>query len=158
MAYDVTTTPAIGNATKQNDYIRLRDAIKALSAAGNHDFGGDVTAYISDTSFVDLPSGSHLEIDGTNLSGMSVFFEANAFANPSNALAGSMFLRLFNVTAGAAVASSQVEISGLSAGQHGRGISSALTLAAAANVYKVQVQSSNASFSYAGTARVTIRG
>ena len=41
MGFDATTTPATGDATRALDYIRLRDSLKSLSAAGSHDFGGD---------------------------------------------------------------------------------------------------------------------
>ena len=157
MGYDLTT-PSVGGDTKLNEFIRLRDAIQAVSAAGAHDFGGDWLSGVINVAFVDLPGSCELEIDGTNLTGLSVYLEVNAFAGVGNAAAGSPQFRLFNVTLGGAVASSTITVTSVSPGARKRGASGAITLNTALNTYKVQILSDSGIRSFSGCARLTIRG
>jgi hypothetical protein len=156
MAFDATTTPASGDDTKLVDYTRLRDNCKSLAGSGSsHDLGGSLDKFVEDTSFVDLPDGWECEIDGTELSGRSVYFEVNALAEVAVAVTAT--LRLFDVTGAAAVASSDVAI--VSPGTtRTQGKSGALTLNASLRKYKAQIKGSvGAASKVAGRARVIIR-
>jgi hypothetical protein len=157
LAYDVSTTPTVGDATKVNEYTRLRDAIKALSASCNHNLGGSLSQFVSDTTYANLPDYLEWEIDGTNLSGLSVYFEVNMQCGPTlSSCTGSM--QLYNVTTAAAIASSAVSVIFSSVNERGHTKSAALTLTSGINRYRAQIKTSDATKVVAGVARVSIRG
>ena len=89
MAYDVTTTPAVGNATKRSDYVRLRDAVKAVSQR-TYFLGGDLQTFITDTAFVDHPYAFEVEVDFTNISGLSAYLEVNGACQTTSAVTGTI--------------------------------------------------------------------
>lgn len=160
MGLDVAVVPSVGDATKVSDYQRLRDNDVALQAGDAHDFGGDLRAYITDTTEVDLPNSSELEIVGANLAGRSVYVEVTCQARMADGSAwtGSVTctVDLYNVTAVAPVASSAVATV-LSSETRTRNMSSAITLGAATNRYKIRIKSSSALRGVAARVRVVIR-
>jgi hypothetical protein len=158
MSFDVTTSVAIGQATKVSDYARLAASIKALAGI-SHYLGGDLSSFISDTTYTNLTTEwLEWEIDGTNLSGLSVYLEVNVKAHPDNSGTVTVSVQLFNVTTTAAVASSEVAVAALAAGARAHSKSSAITLATGINKYKAQIKTSDAAKLVSGVARVSIRG
>lgn len=89
MAYDVTTTPTVGNATKRSDYVRLRDAVKAVSQR-TFFLGGDLQAFFTDTAFIDHPNGFEVEVDFTNMSGLSAYLEVNGACQTTSAVTATV--------------------------------------------------------------------
>jgi hypothetical protein len=157
MSFDATTTPSVGDATKLNDFTRLRDNDRA-NAGRSYFLGGSLTTYISDTSYVDL-TAEYLEweIDGTHLPGLTVYLEVNVRAHHDNSGTVTVSVQLYNVTTGAAVASSEVAVAGLAAGARSRSKSSAITLATGVNVYKAQIKTSDAAKRVSAVALLSIR-
>ena len=159
---DLTTTPTVLDATKLDDYTRLRDACRALLGAtcGIPVFdGGDLDAMESSTSFVTLRNAygdPGVEVDGTWLSLMQgvggvVYLEVIARRVPGGASI-TLTVDLYNVTTGAAVASSEVAIS-LTSDAAVKQKSSNLTLASGVNNYRARIKTSGPS---AGAARVRL--
>jgi hypothetical protein len=155
MSYDATTTPSSGDDTQLADYTRLRDNDKSLAGSGSsHDLGGSLNKFVEDTSFVDLPDGWDLEIDGTQLGGRTVKLEFNVIGETGTAV--TVNVRLFNITDAGAVASSDTAVVNPGTTRT-RGISSALTLPTAAKRYKAQIKGSvGAAAKVAARARVII--
>lgn len=156
MAYDVTTTPSVGDATKRSDYTRLRDAIKSVRQQ-DWDLGGSLNVYdiaVAADTWVDVPDSWQKEINGDDLSGLGARFEVNGRGDSATNV--TITLRLFNVTAGAAVASSEVTLTNPGATPT-RGVSSTVTLAAGDNVYKPQFKRSVNTVGIAARARVYTR-
>jgi hypothetical protein len=163
VAIDVTTTPAVGDATKTTDYARLRDNDKELmgAAAGcAHLLGGSIKEFIAATSETDLDEGwiAGCEIDGTHLAACEVILEVNVKRGPDG-LGGSVTVTvdLFNVTTAAQIASSLIAtVLSTTTVTHGK--SSALTLTTGINRYKARIKVSDATKPCAAVARVVIRG
>jgi hypothetical protein len=162
MGFDATTTPAVGDSTKRSEYVRLRDALRALQAGDVHDFGGSLSAFISDTAYVDLPDSWECEIPGAELSGRAVYLEVNAMARKADLSAWGVTtvtasFQLWNISTGALVASSEVNLVISAADTRVRTMSSTFTLAASTDRYKVQIKTSDAAKLVSGRARVVIR-
>lgn len=133
MAFDVTTTPAIDDATKQGDYTRLRDALRAVASAMGGVVlrqGGSLEAFIIDTTEVPVPfSGGNagFEVDGTYLGYVTVTLEVVAIRHPDTATSVTCTVDLYDATTGAQIASSPVAIT-LSTANATHQKSTALTL------------------------------
>lgn len=137
MAFNVTNPVSVGDATKKDHYDRVFDNVIAVKERrGELALGGSDSDAVSDTGFVDLPAGVHVEIDGTNLGGFTV--EVHFMGR---VLAGTGTIRLWNITAAAEVSSSQKTFTNTSAD---RIVSSSLSLASGVNEYKLQVKGSAA--------------
>jgi hypothetical protein len=165
MAFDATTTPATDDATKLGDYTRLRDCARALVGATAGVIvlqGGDLDAFITDTSEVTLPKAFGdvgAEIDGTFLgfSGVTVVLEVAAMRHQDVGSTVTCTVDLYNVTDAAAVASSAVAIS-LSTGSVTHQKSTALTLPTSAKRFRFRIKTSDAAKAVAAIARVVVKG
>lgn len=165
---DLTTTPAVDDATKLDDYTRLRDALRGSAPAIVAGLPvldwGDLDAFETSTSEVTLRKGfgdPGVEIDGALLSllagvGGSVFLEVVARRDVGTATATGT-VDLYNVTAGAVVAGSPVAIS-LTSDAETSQKSGALTLAASVAKYRIRIKTSNAATPVAARARLVIKG
>jgi hypothetical protein len=138
MSYDTTTTPAVGDATKRSDYVRLRDSIKAVRQQ-SWDFGGGLGEFIEDAAntWVDLPNGKIKELNGDDTNGLSIYLAMTCLQDAAGAV--TVETRLYNITTAAAVASSDASQAnpGTSA-VYKKGV--AFTLAAGTDQYKVQIR------------------
>ena len=165
MALDLTTTPSTDDATKLNDYTRLRDSSRALVGATAGVIvwqGGDLDAFIVDTTEVTVPKAYGdvgAEIDGTFLgfSGVTVVLEVMAVRGPDVSSSVTCTVDLYNVTDSAAVASSAVAIT-LSTGNVTHQKSTALTLPTAVKRFRVRIKTSDAAKPVAAIARVVVKG
>lgn len=164
---DLTTTPSTDDATKLDDYTRLRDALRGsapavLAGVPVIDWG-NIDAMIPQTSEVTLPGGFGdlgVEVDGTLLAllagvGGSVFLEVSARRAPGGATV-TCTVDVYNVTTGAQVASSAVAIS-LTTDNVTKQKSGALTLASGVNAYRFRIKSSTGT-GVAARARLVIKG
>jgi hypothetical protein len=109
MSYDVTTTPAVGDATKRSDYVRLQSDIKAVRQQ-SWDFIGGLGEFIEDAAntWVDLPNGKIKEINGDDTSGLSVYLAMTCLQDAAGVV--TVETRLYNIDAGAAVAGSDASL------------------------------------------------
>ena len=161
MAYDVTTTPAVNDATKLDDYTRLRDALRALASAMGGVVlaqGGSLTSFVSDTTEVDLPAGpgaAGWPVDGTHLGYVSVTLEVVAIRQL--AFTVTCTVDLYNVTDGAQVASSPVAVS-LTTGAATAQASAALTLPASVKRFKARIKTSDGTRPVAAVWRLVAKG
>jgi hypothetical protein len=135
MAFVEANPYTVDEATKKDDHdkthnntVSLKEARRALT------LGGDFTAAVTDTSFVDIPGVAHFEIDGTNLSGLTVECHFMCVVE-----SGTGTFRLWNVTTAAEVASSQKTFTNTTSD---RIETSTLTLTTGVNEYKAQVKGS----------------
>jgi hypothetical protein len=152
--YDVTTTPAAGDATKIDDYTRLRDSIRSVASVGTvHDFGGDLEEFVTDSSFIRAPKSRTLQISGDDAGGRTVLFEINVVCDA----AATVEMVLWNLTANAAVASSTLSVVLGAAGVVTHSISSALTLATGFALYEIRIRRVSGG-NVAGWGRVVARG
>lgn len=163
MAADFNTTPAVDDATKLDDYTRLRDTTRALAAAmGGIPVlqGGDLDEFISDTTEVTLPKAFGdvgAEIDGTHLGFVAVVLEVVARRHPDAAGTVTCTVDLFNVSAGAQVASSAVAISLTTTAEfHQKSV--ALTLPASVQRFRFRIKTSDGTRLVAARARVVAKG
>jgi hypothetical protein len=163
---DLTTTPAVLDATKLDDYTRLRDAARALAGAAAGVVlweGGDLDAFETSTVEVTLRKAwgdAGVEVDGTYLPllatiGGSVFLEVVARRVVGGA-AVTCTVDLYNVTTGAQVAGSAVAIS-LTTDNETKQKSGAITLASGVNSYRARIKSSTGT-DVAARARVVAKG
>jgi hypothetical protein len=135
MAFDTTNPVSEDNATKADDYDVVFDNTIALKEGRNAlTLGGDPHAAVTDTSFVDVPGAVHFEIDGTNLSGLTVAAHFQCVCE-----SGTGTFRLYNVTTAGAVASSEKTFTNNTSD---RAETSTLTLTTGVNEYKAQVKGS----------------
>lgn len=166
MAVDFSNV-TIGEATKQDDYVRLRDTIKEAAggiAGVGTELGGDLSRFIVATTETDLPDGVEREIDGTHLAACEVYLEVMVQrghdiygASPGGSV--TVTVDLYNVTAGAQVSGSPVATAlttPLFTRTHAK--STAVTLATGVNRYKARAKVSDASSPCAVVARVVVRG
>jgi hypothetical protein len=157
MAFDLTA-PSVSDATKLNDYLRLR-ANDVANAQKSFELGGSLGWFVINTAYGDIsPEYIEREIDGTNLSGLSVHLEVNVRAHPSNSGTVTVSVQLFNTTTVAAVASSEVAVAALAAGARAHSKSSAITLATGLNKYKAQIKTSDVAKQVSAVAWISIRG
>lgn len=162
MAFDVTTTPAIDDATKQADYIRLRDAARALAGALGGTVlrqGGSLSSFITSTTEVPCePCGGDagFEIDGTYLGYVTVVLEVVAKRDADVATSVTCTVDLYDVNAPGAVASSAVAIT-LSTANATHQKSVALTLNASVRRYYVRIKTSDAAKAVAAEWRVVAK-
>lgn len=162
MAYDVTTTPAVDDATKQGDYTRLRDGLRALASAMGGVVlrqGGNLKTFVTDTTEVPCePCGgtAGFEVDGTYLGYVTVLLEVVAIRHPD---AGSVTctVDLYDLTAAATVASSAVAIS-LSTANPTHQKSVALTLNASVRRYYARIKTSDSTKPVAAEWRLVAKG
>lgn len=165
---DLTTTPVVDDATKLDDYTRLRDALRGSAPAVFAGVPvldwGDLDAFDANTVEATIRKGFGdvgVEIDGTLLSllagvGGAVFLEVVARREPGAATA-TCTVDLYNVTTAAQVASSAVAIS-LSTDNETGQKSSALSLASGVNKYRVRMKTSNAATPVAARVRLVVKG
>jgi hypothetical protein len=163
MGFDVVTTPSIDDATKQNDYTRHRDALRALASAMGGVVlwqGGDLEEFQLDTTEVTLRKAGGdpgFEIDGQYLGYVTVILEAVAIRDPSPGTNVTCTVDLYNVTDSAAVASSAVAITlNSAAAVHQKSV--ALTLPASVKRYRVRIKTSSGTQGVAAIARVVAKG
>jgi hypothetical protein len=151
----------IGEATKQDDYVRLRDTIReaagAIAGTGT-ELGGSLKDFVEVTSAADLPDGWEREIDGTHLASCEVYLEVMVVRGPDS-LGGTVTVTvdLWNVTAGSLVASSAVAVA-LTTTTRTHAKSSALTLPTSLARFKARARVDDAAKPCAVVARVVIRG
>lgn len=163
MAFDVTTTPAINDATKLGDYTRLRDALRALSSAMGGVVlrqGGSLEAFIVDTTEAPVPfSGgtAGFEIDGTYLGYVTVVLEVVAIRHPDVSTTVTCTVDLYDVTTPGVIASSAVAIS-LSTALATHQKSVALTLPASVKRYYARIKTSDGTKPVACEWRVVAKG
>jgi hypothetical protein len=164
MAADFTTTPAVDDATKLDDYTRLRDTTRALAAAmgglplwGWH---GDLDDYIEDTTEVTLPKACGdvgQEIDGTHLGYVAVYLEIVARRRSDAAGTVTCTVDLYNVSDGAVVASSATAISLTSTADfHAKSVN--LTLPASVKRFRARIKTSDTTRAVAARVRVVAKG
>lgn len=115
MALDVVTTPSQDDATKLNDYTRLRDndriaAVPTIAGAALL-LGGSHDDYEYGTAFARLPRGPAFEIDGALQGYVSIYLEVDAVREPAASSTVSAVFDLYNATDGAVVAGSEVTVS-----------------------------------------------
>lgn len=160
MAVDFSNV-TIGAATRQDDYVRLRDTIReaagAIAGVGC-ELGGSLKDFVVATTEADLDDGWEREIDGTHLAACEVYLEVNVKRGPDG-LGGSVTVTvdLYNITAGAQVASSPIATA-LTTETRTHAKSTALTLPTSLARYKARAKVSDATKPCAVVARVVIRG
>lgn len=163
MAFDVTTTPAINDATKLGDYTRLRDALRAVASAMGGVVlrqGGSLEAFITDTTEVPVPfSGGNagFEVDGTYLSYVTVTLEVVAQRHPDVGTSVTCTVDLYDATTGAAVASSAVAIT-LSTANATHQKSTAITLPASVKRIYARIKTSDGTKPVAAEWRLVAKG
>jgi hypothetical protein len=128
-------TASVDEATKLDHLDEVGDSTVALKESRSAlILGGDPNAAVDDTSFVDVPGAVHFEVDGTNLSGVTVQCHFQCICE-----SGTGTFRLYNITTAAEVASSQKTFVNTTAD---RAETSNLTLTTGVNEYKAQVKGS----------------
>lgn len=135
----VTSNPVLpDNATKADDYDVVFDNTQALAAIRIERFmGGESFIAYTDTSYVDIESKIQIAIDGTKLTGLTVYFEFMALVD-----SGTGYARIYDETAAGALSGSEVSFTNTTVGRKASG---SLTLPSAAHSYKVEVKGSAAS-------------
>lgn len=167
MALDVTTTPALNDATKLNDFIRLRDndRIGAMPAMAGATLlqGGAFDEFIYSTAFVRLPFCPAFEIDSALAGYVSVYLEVEAVREPGVGVTVNAVFDVWNLTTGAVVAGSEVtvpvDVAHPSIGgstKHAK--STAFTLAAGVNRYYIRIKTGTTDQSVGGFARIVAKG
>ena len=163
MAYDVTTTPAINDATKLGDYARLRDAARAAAGAVAGAVlrqGGSLEAFIVDTTEVPVPfSGGNagFEIDGTYLGYTTVVLEVVAIRHPAVSTSVTCTVDLYDATTPGVIASSAVPITlSTAAATHQKSV--ALTLPTSVKRYYARIKTSDGTKPVACEWRVVAKG
>ena len=155
MSYDVTTIPDVGDATKKSDYVRLKDAIKAVRQQ-EWDFHGGLGEFIDDAinTWVDLPNSPIKEINGDYTSGLGVYLEATALQDAAGTVTANF--RLYNVTDSAALSGATVDLVNPGTSK-ATNRSSTFTLTAGTKQYKVQMARTTTNARVAGLVRVFTR-
>jgi hypothetical protein len=163
MAFDATTTPALNDATKLNDYIRLRDndRIGAMPAMAGATLlqGGSHDAFIYSTAFQRLPNCPAFEIDAALGAYVSVYLEVEPVREPGVGVTVNAIFDVWNVTTGAVVTGSEVTVPidvAHPASKHSK--STAFTLASGVNRYYIRVKTGTADQSVGGFARIVAKG
>ncbi len=153
MSFDGTTQPLADAYTRVDDFLQLLANCNALATAGDrHDLGGLLGDFKPDTSFADLAEGWILEIDGTLQGGRSAYFEVNVL---SRLAAGTISIDLYNVTLGAVVPGSQLDVAGVITKTHAK--TDVLTLTTGLNKYKARLKGTAPCGGVAAKASVVIR-
>lgn len=154
MAVDVTTTPALNDATKLNDYIRLRDndrsAAFPVSAGAPLLLGGSYAEFVDGTSYVRLPQSPGFEVDGALAAYNNVYLEADAIRADGASTVSAVF-DLWDATTGASVAGSELTISvdvAHPSTKHGK--TTAFTLNSGVRRYYFRIKSGSAGVQVAG--------
>jgi hypothetical protein len=133
MGFTASNPVTVDNATKKDDYDDVFDNTVALKETRSELLlGGDYNAAVDDTSFTDVPGAIHVEIDGTNFSGLTVEIHVMCLV-----AAGTGTFDLYNITDAGAVASSETTFTNTTAD---RAESSTITLATASKEYKLRVK------------------
>ncbi len=99
MAYNATNPTVVGQATRKSAYDRVFDNARAVKEATSRmPLGGNALAEVADTAYVTVPDPIIVELDGTNVGGLTV--EVHAMVKVR---AGTGRIRLWNITTGAIV-------------------------------------------------------
>lgn len=94
MAYSGTNPFTVGEDLRKADLDVLFNNIVSLKEARRtHDLGGSYHDEVEDTSLVDIPGAVFLEIDGTNLGGLTVDVHVMTLC-----ATGTGYARLYNFT------------------------------------------------------------
>lgn len=137
MSYVGDNNAAVGDKTLKSQYDQLLANAEALKDANPRlPLGGVFSDVYTNTGYEELFGVVHVEIDGTNLGGLTV-----RLVCMGKVVAGTGFIKLFNITLAADVASSETTIINTTAD---RKESSAITLATGINEYKVLVKVASA--------------
>lgn len=133
MSFTTVNPVAAGQKARKSHFDALfANAIALKEARATHVLGGSFESAVSDTSFVSAPGSVFVEIDGTNLGGLTV--EVHVMAK---VVGGTGTIQLFNRTLAVAVASSSATFTNTSPALIKTG---AITLATGVNVYELQVK------------------
>lgn len=133
MAYNEDNLVVVGSKTLKANYDQVLANANALRDANPRlPLGGLYPDVYTNTGYTDLFGPVHLPIDGTNLSGFTVKIVCMA-----RVVAGTGYIKLYNITLAADVASSETSFTNTSADKIE---SSAITLAAGTNEYKLLVK------------------
>ncbi len=137
MPFSSSNPVIVGDATKKSHYDRsFNNGIALKEARLEHPLGGDFQVSVADTAYVPIPGFIVFEIDGTNLSGMTVELHAMC-----RAATGTGRYRLWNITTGAEVAGSETTFTETSATLKK---SSGITLTAGVNTYRLEIRGNGA--------------
>lgn len=100
MAFNVTNPVVSGEKARASHYTRVFDnAIALKEARASHDLGGSYHDALEDTALVDIVGAVFVELDGTNLGGLTVEVHVMALV-----AAGTGYIRLYNHTTAAYMA------------------------------------------------------
>lgn len=103
MAITETNPVTVGNATKKSDFdVAMNNTIALKQAGTERDLGGDWMTPVTDTAFVPVPGARIVELDATNLGGFTTEVHVTCKVD-----AGTGSIRLWDITAGAAVGATQ---------------------------------------------------
>ena len=137
MAFDTSNPVTEDNATKADDYdVAFDNTIALKERRGQLELGGDHTASVTDTDYVDISGVVHVQVDGTNLGGFTAEVQFMCLV-----ASGTGTFRLYNITDTAEVASSEKTFTNTDAD---RIVTSSITLASGSKEYKAQVKGSAA--------------
>ncbi len=132
MSFSNSNPAVVGAAVRKGHYDTIFDNTVALKEARScHDLGGSYHDTVSDTSLVDIPGAVFVEVDGTNLTGLTV--EVQAMCKVAS---GTGYIRLYNITTPGYVGSEVSFVSGAPALVKITG----LTLATGVTQYKLRVR------------------
>lgn len=100
MSFNTTNPVVAGEKARASHYTRVFDNAIALKEGRlTHDLGGSYHDALADTSLVEIAGAVYVEIDGTNLGGLTVEVHAMALV-----AAGTGYIRLYNRTTAGDVA------------------------------------------------------
>jgi hypothetical protein len=134
MPFNPNNPVNVGDATRKSAYDRVfLNTIALKEARLEHHLGGDVMISVADAAYVPLPGVVVLELDGTNLSGLTI--EVHAMCRV--AAAGTGRFRLWNITTGGEVSGSETTFTETTATLKK---SAPLTVATGINQYRVEVR------------------
>jgi len=128
-----TTGAIINNAVKTGLYDQIDGALGQVGAQIDFDMGGDLSIFVSDTGYVDIPNRVQRSIIG--VTGVTYFLEVEFIAETASAV--TAYAQLYNVT-GAAVVGSSPMSQALSSTTSVRAVSGGFSLSGTAT-YKVQI-------------------
>lgn len=153
---------AIGKAVRKSHLQAILDSLDALaSAAMRHDLGGDINAYIQNTTAVDLPNGSIVQINGSNLGGvggLTAVLEITVRSKPATlAPQPTVTVDIFNVTDGAVVSSSDLSIAPSTAATSAFASKTVTLSVAGLKSYKARIRTSDGTKGVSARASIVIR-
>lgn len=135
MAFNATNPVVAGEKARASHYSRLFDNAIALKEGRlTHDLGGSYHDALEDTSLVEIAGAVWVEIDGTNLGGLTVEVQAMGLV-----ASGTGYIRLYNRTTAANMGAAEVSFTGTSAAMVKI---TGLTLTTGLNVYSLRARGS----------------